>query len=119
MAACRCTGDRSAGGSNASRTCSARAWRACVQRSKSVLLRTAREVLKQPGLENLDLLLRILEGRLAELQQLRPALVGPERLLERQLARFHAGDDAFQLRQRGFERQRAALDRSRASLDRD
>ena len=54
-------------------------------------------------LEDLDLVLRILERRLAIGQQLRSALVGGERFLERKLAAFHGRHNALELRECGFE----------------
>ena len=41
--------------------------------------------------------------RLAILEEFRAALVGSKRLLERELSRFHGGDDAFDLGKRLFE----------------
>src|SRR3970282_1867907 len=50
--------------------------------------------------EHLDLLLGGLQAALAQARELEPALVGGERLLERQFAAFHACDDFFQLGER-------------------
>ena len=66
-----------------------------------------RERLQHALLEHLDLLLRVLERRLAEREQLGAALVRRQRLLERQLPAFHRGDDLLELGERGFETLRA------------
>ena len=55
------------------------------------------------GLENLDLLLNLLQRALTELQQFRATLVRRKRLLERELAGFHRGNDIFKLGERRLE----------------
>src|SRR5262245_57574769 len=76
----------------------------CDQAAKSVVVAIVTfEVPQDAVLQDFHLLLRILQSRLAVLQQFRAALVRSKRPLERQLARFHAGNDFFQLGQRCFE----------------
>src|SRR5262245_42706145 len=76
----------------------------CDQVAKSVVVAIVTlEVPQDAVLQDFHLLLRILQSRLAVLQQLRATLVGSERTLERQLARFHGGNDFFELRQRRLE----------------
>src|SRR5262245_23323237 len=111
MASCSSGGARLGAGSSASSTVSIRSWRARIQATKSLAAKSVasvciREVLQQPGFQDLYLLLGILEGRLAELEQLRTALVAGECLFERQLAGFHPGDDGLQLGQGGLEAER-------------
>src|SRR4051812_44089171 len=54
-------------------------------------------------LEYLHLLLGVLEGVLAELQEARSTLVRGQRFVERQLPAFHGGNDLLELRKRGLE----------------
>src|SRR5260221_2419136 len=61
------------------------------------------ERLQDLSFKHLDLLLRRLQLLLAEPGEFEAALVGGERLLQRQLAAFHAGHDFLQLRERLFE----------------
>src|SRR5258708_4263131 len=67
------------------------------------LRRRGGERLQDLSFKHLDLLLRRLQLLLAEPGELEAALVGGERLLQRQLAAFHAGHDFLQLRERLFE----------------
>src|SRR6476660_169237 len=61
------------------------------------------EGLQQALFEHLDLLLRILQRRLAVRKQRRAALVGGERLGKRKLAALHAADELLELGARGLE----------------
>jgi hypothetical protein len=67
------------------------------------LLFVRREGLQYPALEDLNLLLRILQCSLAKLQQLGAALVGGERVGQRQLAILHGRQDRLELGKRGFK----------------
>src|SRR5258708_27498922 len=82
-----------------------RAWTAPIQAWKagSLTLAQIRQWFQHLAFEHLDLLLRRLEALLAEARELDAALVRGERLLERQLAAFHARHDFFQLRERLLE----------------
>src|SRR5665213_2133315 len=92
--------------SAAASTRSTRCWRSGIHTANSTsgFIALGIERLQHAFFEHDHFLLRILEGRLAELQQLGAALVGGERLLQRQLAAFHALDDGFELGERAFER---------------
>src|SRR5437762_8658035 len=59
-----------------------------------------------------DLLLRILECRLAIGEKLGTPLVGGQRFLERQLPALHRGNDFFELGERGLKTCRRFGDRS-------
>ena len=61
------------------------------------------EGLQHAFFQDLHLLLRVLQRRLAVLQQFGAPLVRGQRLLERQLPAFHRGDDLLELGERGFE----------------
>src|SRR4029078_6617015 len=74
--------------------------------AKSLIRFAGGKLLQKAGLQNLHLLLRVLQGRLTELQELRTALVSSQRLLEWQLARFHLGHDGFELCQSSLEASR-------------
>ena len=65
--------------------------------------RPAQNALQHALFQDLDLLLRVLERRLAERDELGPALVRRQRLLQRQLLAFHGRDDALELGEGGFE----------------
>jgi hypothetical protein len=82
-----------------------RCWRSEAQTaySTSGFIGVALERLQDSLFEDQHLLLRVLERRLTELQQLGAALVGGERILERQLAAFHPLDDRLELGERRFE----------------
>src|SRR5882672_10765547 len=109
MASCRRAGATCAGGSRRESALSMRAWTSPIQAWKSASVTRGRicERLQHLAFEDLDLLLRGFEPLLAEARELESALVRRERLLERQLAAFHARDDFFQLRERLLERQLA------------
>src|SRR5215472_5062641 len=62
-----------------------------------------RERLEHAPFEYLHLLFRVLERRLAILEELRPTPVGCQRLSERQLPAFHRREDALQFGERCFE----------------
>ena len=62
-----------------------------------------RKGLKSIGFEYLHLLLGLRELGLAVLRKFQAAFVRSEGLFEGELPRFHAGDELFQLGQRGFE----------------
>ena len=66
-------------------------------------IRIANEILQAARFEDTHLLLCILQCLLTELEKLSAALVGRQKLLQRQLARFHGGDDIFQLGECAFE----------------
>jgi thiosulfate/3-mercaptopyruvate sulfurtransferase len=84
-----------------------RAWRSSIHFSKLAAVRfSTLEVLKTVRLENLYLLLRLLQPCLAELQEFSAALIRSQRLLERELAGFHAGDDGLEFGQRRLEAER-------------
>jgi hypothetical protein len=59
--------------------------------------RIANEILQAARFKDAHLLLRILQRLLTELEKLRTTFVGRQKLFQRQLARFHGGDDIFQL----------------------
>ena len=80
-----------------------RAWTAPIQATESIVLFGTREGLQSIGFEYLHLLLGLREFGLAILRKFEPALVRGEGLLEGELPRLHAGDQLFQLGQRGFE----------------
>src|SRR5262245_21350168 len=125
MASCRRVGAIEGGGRSRSSTSSTRRWCACVHATKSgASADTAKqhcggaarvahglftaavqsaELLQHARLEYFHLLLAVLERALAIVQQRGAALVSSERLLERQLARLHAGDDGLQFSQRLLE----------------
>src|SRR5262245_11074384 len=107
MASCRRAGATCAGGRSRASTVSMRAWIPPIQAWKSLstifIGRGSGERFEHFSFEHLDLLLRRLQLLLAVARQLEPALVRGERLLERQLAAFHARDDFFQLSQRLLE----------------
>src|SRR5437762_3048266 len=92
----------------ASRRESARSMRACTSpiqawNPASVTTAEVGERLQDLAFEHLDLLARGFEALLAEARQLEAALVRRERLLEGELAGFHARDDLLELGQRGLE----------------
>ena len=64
---------------------------------------SALERLQHALFEDLHLLLRVLQRRLAEREQFGSALVGGQRFLQRQLAALHPADDRLELGKRGFE----------------
>src|SRR5512146_1811637 len=105
----RCAGTFSSG-STRSRTDSMRCWRSRDQTANVQSLRivalVGRERLQHALFEHLNLLLRVLECRLAEREQRGAALVGGERFGERQLAAFHPSDDRLELGERGFDTRR-------------
>src|SRR3972149_2193402 len=103
MAECSRTGTRSARGSARSKADSTRAWTRPIQAAKSVVGVGTGKVLERVLFENLHLLLRLGEQVLAVLRELEPALVSGERLLQAELARFHAAHDLLQLGQCGLE----------------
>src|SRR6185295_12708637 len=72
-------------------------------RSGCIVAAIRRKRLQDALLQDLDLLLRVLQRRLAERDELGAALVRGERLLQRQLAAFHRRDDRFELGERGLE----------------
>jgi hypothetical protein len=75
---------------------------ACIQSLKSVI--GDREILQIVlPVKDAHLLFGVLQGFLAELQQLGAPLVSRQRLLERQLALFHLANDFSQVGERGFE----------------
>src|ERR1035438_3525229 len=85
-----------------------RVWIVPIQATESIVLFGTREGLQSIGFEYLHLLLGLRELGLAILRQFEPALVRSERLLKGELPRLHAGDQLFQLGQRGFEAERLA-----------
>src|SRR4051794_2468101 len=94
----------------ASRRSSAASTRLCtwpIQPAKwvagSVIGRFTGKRLQRVLFQDLDLLLGLGKHRLAVLRELETALVRRERLLERQLARFHADDQLLQLGEGGLE----------------
>src|SRR5882724_3201036 len=103
MAECKRTGATSGPGSTACRTFLMRSCRPSIQLWKSVGAVVTVEILECAGLEDLDLLLGLLEPRLAILQQLGAALVCRQGLLERQLPRLHRCDNVLDFSQRGLE----------------
>src|SRR3989304_10446470 len=80
-----------------------RCWWALAQCRKSGVVIVTGEILQRAGFENLDLLLSVRELSLTELEQLGAALVGGQRLFERQLTALHARHDAFELGEGAFE----------------
>src|SRR5258706_15478057 len=103
MAECKRTGATSGPGSTACRTFSMRSCRPSIQLWKSVGAVVTVEILECAGLEDLDLLLGLLQSRLAIFEQLCATPVSAQRLLQRQLPRLHRGDDTLDLGQRGLE----------------
>src|SRR4249920_1353625 len=103
MAECSRLGAISGAGSMACRAFSMRSCRPSIQPWKSVGAVVTVEILEYAGFEDLDLLLGLLQSRLAILQQLGATLVRRQGLLERQLSRFHRGDDVLDFGQRGFK----------------
>src|SRR5687767_7341667 len=96
------------GGSARASAASMRDWTSPIHPWKSlsrIVIRACRlgERLQHVAPQDLDLLLRNLELPLAIFGELEAALVGGERVLERQLARFHSRHDFFQLGERGLE----------------
>lgn len=89
-----------------------RAWTDAIQAGNSVFLFGTRERLQNIGFEDLHLLLGLRELGLAKLRELEAALVRGKGLLEGELPRFHAGDELFQLGQRGFEAEGLTADGS-------
>src|SRR5688572_20807175 len=103
-----------AAGSNRASACSMRAWMPPIQAWKSASATLTRVRLDRGGerlehicLQDPDLLLRRLQAAVACARQLQAALVRRERLLQRELAAFHARHDFFQLRERLLEAQLA------------
>src|SRR3954465_8108343 len=114
MAEWRRTGATCAAGKTRARAASMPAWTCVIQDWKSVSVRFTglalafgadrrSERLENLPFQDLDLLLRSLQLLLAETGELEPALVRCERLLQRQLAAFHARNDFFQLGERRLE----------------
>jgi hypothetical protein len=68
------------------------------------LLFGAAEIFQHAVFKYLDLLLRILQRRLAKFKQLRTALVSRKRFFQRQLSRLHVRDNTFELGERRFKR---------------
>jgi len=87
-----------------------RAWTAPIHAAKSVVLFGTGEGLQSIGFEHLDLLLGLRELGLAILRKFQTAFVRGKGLIEGELARFHAGDELFQLGQRRFETEGLAAD---------
>src|SRR3972149_10901373 len=110
MARCSRSGTISGGGRKRCNAVSMRAWTAPIQAPKSIVLFGTRKGLQSIGFEYLHLLLGQGQFGLAVLRKLQAALVRGEGLLEGELPRFHAGDEFFQLGQRGFETEGLAAD---------
>src|SRR6476660_3516429 len=106
MAEWRRAGATSALGRNLSSAASIPAWTRAIQAAKSLFGVGTGEVFQSVFFEHFHLLLRLRQHRLAELRELQPALVRGERLLERELSAFHAGNDLFELVQGGLEARR-------------
>src|SRR4051812_40449244 len=94
----------------ASRRSSAASTRVCtwpIQAAKrvagSVIGRFTGKRLQRVLFQDFHLLLRLGEHRLAILGELETPFVRGKRLLERELPRFHAGDELLQLGERGLE----------------
>src|SRR6185312_458731 len=96
-----------AAGSTRSSTPSMRCRCSCAQTANvtpsRIGLVVRRERLQYALLQHLDLLLRVLQRRLAVREQFRAALVRGQRLLQWQLAAFHPADERLELGERGFE----------------
>src|SRR5579862_14718 len=104
MASCRRAGTCCGPGRLRPSAPSTRAWIVPIQAAKSASVALASIGCAREGLENFalqhpDLLLRGLKALAALLGQLEAPLVRGQRLLERQAAVFHPGDDAFEFRQ--------------------
>jgi hypothetical protein len=81
-----------------------------IQPAKSLITTFADgKLLQKAGLQNPNLLLRVLQRRLTELQKLRTAFVSSQRLFQRQLPRFHPSHDGFEFCKSGLEASRYGL----------
>src|SRR6185369_3813516 len=108
MASCSRAGACCGPGRLRLRVASTRSWMAPIQAVKSVSVAIfgiggSQQRLEDLALQNAHLLLRSFQALAAKLRELQSALVGRERLLERQPAVFHLRDDGFELRQRLLE----------------
>src|SRR5665647_701396 len=97
MARCSRPGTISEAGRKRCNAVSMRAWTAPIQAAKSFVLFGTRKGLQSIGLEHLHLLLGLRKQGLAVLCKFQAALVRGEGSFERELPRFHAGDELFQL----------------------
>src|SRR5688572_30709128 len=103
IASCKRFGATWHPGNTVESTVSMRLWSPPIHAWKSVsaiftvVRRNLLERLQDFPLEHLDLLLRRLQLLLAKPCEFQPALVGGERLLQRQLTAFHAADDFLEL----------------------
>ncbi len=77
-----------------------RSCRSSIQPGKSVGAVVTVEILEYARFEDFDLLLCLLEPRLAVLEQFGAALVCRQRLFQRKLSRLHRGDNILDLGQR-------------------
>src|SRR5215475_6594810 len=110
MASCRRTGAmRDSGNSSASAASTRPAMARDQSANSGALIRPGRslgpgiEIAQRLAVEDRDARLRVGELAFAELDQLGAALVGRERLLERQLAVLHARDEGLELLERALE----------------